>query len=154
MSIITSRLEMVKHRQSGKIIARCPACAEEGRDKKGEHLAVWPSGKFACIANEGDAGADHRKRIFELAGETTERAIPVNITQKPRFRTARTGKSNPYVMGEKKTHICTKTSKHPSDPSGNRVYALRVLRYDHPPQMVEIDPETGYPIIDGAIHPF
>lgn len=154
MSIIISRLEKVKRRQSGKIIARCPACAEEGRDKKGEHLVVMPSGKFGCIANEGDAGADHRKRIFELAGEVTERVIPSDIAIKPRFRTLRTGKSNPYVMGEKKTHICTKTSKHPSDPSEARVYGLRVLEYDQPPQLVEIDSETGYPIIDGAICPF
>lgn len=154
MSIIISRLEKVKHRQSGKIVARCPACAEEGRDNKGEHLVVMPSGKFGCIANEGDAGADHRKRIFELTGETTERVIPSDIAIKLHSRTARTGKSNPYAYGKKESPHTPRMLKHPSGPSGTRVYGLRVIEYDQPPRMVEIDVETGYPIIDGAICPF
>ena len=154
MSIIISRLEQVKHRQSGKIIARCPACAEEGRDNKGEHLVIMPSGKFGCIANEGDAGADHRKRIFELTGETTERVIPSDIAIKLHSRTGRTGISKSYAYGKKESPICLRTSVYPSGPSGTRVYGLRVIEYDQPPRMVEIDVETGYPIINGAIHPF
>jgi hypothetical protein len=154
MSIIISRLEQVKHRQSGKIIARCPACAEEGRDSKGEHLVVMPCGKFGCIANEGEAGADHRKRIFELAGEVAERVIPSDIAIKLHSRTARTGISKSYAYGKKESPICIRTSVYPSGPSGTRVYGLRVIEYDQPPRMVEIDVETGYPIINGAICPF
>lgn len=60
-----ARLEKV--RQIGtKIIARCPACAENGGDRRGNHLAILPSGKFACAAYPGDS--DHRSRIFALVG--------------------------------------------------------------------------------------
>jgi hypothetical protein len=60
-----NRLEKV--RQTGsKITARCPACAADGGDRKGDHLAIFPSGKYVCVAMQGDAG--HRRRIFALAG--------------------------------------------------------------------------------------
>jgi hypothetical protein len=154
MSIDITKLEMVKNRTDGKIVARCPACAECGGDKKGQHLAVWSSGKFNCAAYEGDSGKDHRKRVFELAGMASERVMPSNITEKPRFRTGRTGISKSYAYGKKESPICLRTSVYPSEASGARLYALRVIQYDHPPQMVEIDRETGYPIINGAIHPF
>ena len=31
-----SKLEKAKHKEGGIIIARCPACAEQGHDKTGE----------------------------------------------------------------------------------------------------------------------
>jgi len=62
-----SKLEKVVH-QSGKTIARCPACAEQGGDHTGNHLAIFPDGKFGCIANQGDA--DHRRRIYALAASS------------------------------------------------------------------------------------
>lgn len=58
-------LEKVKQR-GGKIIARCPACAEDQRDRSGEHLAIFPDGRFACSAHAGDH--EHRRRIFALVG--------------------------------------------------------------------------------------
>jgi len=58
-----ARLEMVRHHTGGKITARCPACAEEDHDRTGNHLAVFPSGKFTCIAD-----AAHRRRVWELIG--------------------------------------------------------------------------------------
>lgn len=60
-----SRLEKVRH-TGGKVTARCPACAEHGGDRKGNHLTIFPSGKFACAAVSGDA--EHRRRIFALVG--------------------------------------------------------------------------------------
>ena len=51
---------------NGKMIARCPACAAAGNDAKGDHLAIFPDGKFSCVANPNDKG--HRKEIFKLAG--------------------------------------------------------------------------------------
>jgi len=68
MSLDLSKLENVRERGS-KTIAACPACREVGADKKGEHLIVYDDGKFACIANQGEAGEEHRKRIMQLAGE-------------------------------------------------------------------------------------
>jgi hypothetical protein len=55
-----------KKERAGRIIAQCPACAELGGDSSGEHLAVFPDGRFACAANAGDHA--HRQRIFEMIG--------------------------------------------------------------------------------------
>ena len=65
-SLDFTRLEKARHHASGKVTARCPACAEEGRDRSGNHLAVFPDGRFACAACPGDQ--EHRRRIFGLAG--------------------------------------------------------------------------------------
>ena len=62
-----TRLEKVSER-AGHIVCRCPACFEEGHDKTGNHLSIWPSGKFACVQFPGTEGKEHRKRIFELVG--------------------------------------------------------------------------------------
>jgi hypothetical protein len=62
-----TRLEKVRS-MGTKIIARCPACSESGGDRRGEHLAIMPSGKFACAAYPGDT--EHRRRIFALVGVT------------------------------------------------------------------------------------
>lgn len=64
-----ARLEKVKH-AGRKIVARCPACAETGGDRKGNHLSILSSGKFGCAAMSGDA--EHRRRIFALAGIVKE----------------------------------------------------------------------------------
>lgn len=67
MSLDPSKLE--KYRAAGaNFTARCPACAESNGDAKGEHLSINAEGRFCCVLNEGDAGKDHRARIFELAG--------------------------------------------------------------------------------------
>ncbi len=62
-----SRLQNV-HPAGGKTLAQCPACAETGNDKAGEHLVILAGGKFGCIAHPGAEGDEHRKRIFALAG--------------------------------------------------------------------------------------
>lgn len=65
MPLDVSQLQKVK-RRGDKITAQCPACAEAGADKRGDHLAVFADGRFACIAFQGDH--EHRRRIFELVG--------------------------------------------------------------------------------------
>ena len=62
-----SRLENIV-RRGERIVCRCPACFEEGHDKSGNHLSVFASGAFACVQFPGEAGKDHRKRIFALVG--------------------------------------------------------------------------------------
>lgn len=69
LSKLTNRRSRIK---DGKqvLIARCPACAEEGHDRAGEHLIVFQNGRFACVLHTGD-GADarrHRRSIWRLAG--------------------------------------------------------------------------------------
>ncbi len=68
MGLDLSMLKKVKYRGS-KIIAQCPACAENGHDRKGEHLFINQRGQFGCVVYPGEIGRRHRKRIFELVGK-------------------------------------------------------------------------------------
>ena len=70
MSLDISKLENVRKR-GGKVIARCPACAEAGHDQKGEHLVVNADGSFGCVVYPGNSGEvkQHRKLIFALSGD-------------------------------------------------------------------------------------
>ncbi len=67
MSLNIGILENVENRGS-RTIARCPACAELGNDNKGNHLYIDEQGRFSCVRYPGEAGTDHRKRIFALVG--------------------------------------------------------------------------------------
>lgn len=67
MSLDLSKLENIKENRS-HIIARCPACAEQGRDRKGNHLSIDENGRFTCVLYSGESGREHRKRIFKLVG--------------------------------------------------------------------------------------
>ncbi len=75
MSLNLSTLEKVRHLANGGVEARCPACAEGGHDRTGEHLLIRPDGRFGCCAHPKDR--EHRKRIFALAGDTSPRSIKV-----------------------------------------------------------------------------
>ena len=62
-SLDLDRLEKVRH-LPGKITARCPACAEEGRDRKGDNLVYFHDTRaYSCIFDDG-----HTRRIWELVG--------------------------------------------------------------------------------------
>ena len=61
-----SKLKKVVQRD-GKIEAQCPACAQAGADSKGNHLVLFPDGKFGCVANPNDN--EHNKIILRLVGE-------------------------------------------------------------------------------------
>jgi hypothetical protein len=79
MSLDTAKLENVRER-GGKIVARCPACAELGGDNSAEHLVILDGGKWGCIAHPGEHGKEHRRRIAELVGDNataTPRPAPV-----------------------------------------------------------------------------
>lgn len=67
MSISTNRLENTRQ-ANGCIVARCPACASEGGDRKGNNLAVFPNGAFYCHAHPYDRA--HCREIYRLAGST------------------------------------------------------------------------------------
>ena len=77
MSLVLSKLEKVRHLANGSVEARCPACAEGGHDRKGEHLLIKPDGRFGCCANPKDR--EHRKRIFALVGDASPRSIKVRV---------------------------------------------------------------------------
>jgi len=67
MSLDLSKLQNVRERAGGWQ-ARCPACAEAGLDKQGVHLLIYKDGRFGCVVQQAKSGAEHRKRIFALAG--------------------------------------------------------------------------------------
>ncbi len=66
MSLIMEKLEGVEFR-GDKFIAVCPACREQGADKSGDHLVVYPDGRFGCVVHPRDEL--HRRRIWWLAGD-------------------------------------------------------------------------------------
>jgi|GEM_PF-1464204 len=82
-SLDPARLENVRT-INGKTVARCPACAEAGGDKSGEHLCIAAAGHFGCVKYPGREGAEHRKRIFALAGVLGKRNTPRAPQRKPR----------------------------------------------------------------------
>jgi hypothetical protein len=81
MSLDLKKLQKVVNLGTDGIRARCPACAEEGRDRKGEHLKIYSDGRFGCCVHPADR--EHRKRIFLLAGERDHqpRTIEVRSTK-------------------------------------------------------------------------
>jgi hypothetical protein len=77
MPLDLNKLEKRAELTAGIIQARCPACAEMGTDKKGEHLRIYPDGRFGCCVFPGDR--DHRRRIFVLAGEHAPQPIKTRV---------------------------------------------------------------------------
>lgn len=59
------KLENVRQK-GGKLIGRCPACAEAGSDTDGDNLVLFKNGNYACAANQGDK--EHSRRIWQIAG--------------------------------------------------------------------------------------
>jgi hypothetical protein len=96
MSLDLDRLERRRLR-SGKLIARCPACAELGADRSCEHLFIADEGRgpFGCVMCPGPAGESHRRRIWELAGIRCNGHSPKYLaTPKPQNTPA---KGKPWV---------------------------------------------------------
>lgn len=128
MAIDLNKLENLK-RSGEKTIAQCPACAETGGDEKGEHLVIWPGGKFGCVVFPGEQGHDHRRRIRQLAGEKWEGGtirIAVNPAKRPKIQpTGRFGRVFQTLAHTGKTEhgnsdpVHVRTLKRASDPSGH-----------------------------------
>jgi len=77
MSLDRSKLQKLRELGNGSCQAQCPACAEAGQDRTGEHLRISPEGKFGCCVFPGDR--EHRRRVFALAGDHGPKAIRVRV---------------------------------------------------------------------------
>jgi hypothetical protein len=77
MSLDLSKLQCLADAADGGKQARCPACAEVGHDRKGEHLRIYADGRFGCCVHPKDR--EHRKRIFALAGDSRPQVIRVKV---------------------------------------------------------------------------
>ncbi len=82
MSLDLTKLENV-HEEGRKTIARCPACAEQGKDTTGEHLIIQSDGRFGCVVHPGASGKPHRQRIAKLAGTRGVPVIKVRVASFP-----------------------------------------------------------------------
>lgn len=78
MSLDVAKLEKVRELAGGIVQARCPACAEGGNDRSGEHLRIYPDGKFGCCVHPKDG--EHRKRIWALAGCKLHRSPAASVS--------------------------------------------------------------------------
>jgi hypothetical protein len=116
MSLDLNKLEKVREVGNGTVQARCPACAEAGQDRKGEHLRIQPDGKFGCCVFPQDRL--HRKRIFALAGDNQPRIIKVRV-QRPKTPTTITDS----VLGR-----LGRVFASPSKDNENKDESIRTLR--------------------------
>jgi hypothetical protein len=91
MSLDTAKLEKVRELAGGIVQARCPACAEGGHDRTGEHLRVYPDGRFGCCVHPKDG--DHRKRIFALVGVRKPGTFTLRIKTPPALPSAKSVKA-------------------------------------------------------------
>lgn len=74
-----SQLGKVKRSGNGVVIARCPACAAAGRDHQGNHLKVYPDGRYGCVLFPGKEGRLHRQQIFQLVGDRDAQRSPIHL---------------------------------------------------------------------------
>jgi hypothetical protein len=77
MSLNLNKLEKVRKLENGIVQARCPACAEGGADRAGNHLRIMADGRFGCCIHP--KSGEHRKRIFALAGEKSPGTFTVRV---------------------------------------------------------------------------
>jgi hypothetical protein len=71
LSIDITLLEKLRQR-GDRMVARCPACAIEGGDRRGDHLFVnLATRQWGCAARSGDHA--HRQEIFAQVGIKGER---------------------------------------------------------------------------------
>jgi len=116
MGLDLTKLEKIRRRGSNTI-ARCPACAESGDDRKGEHLFINDAGQFGCVLFPGQDGQQHRQRIFELAGvkETQGKSFEV---RKPLSAPAGASVIQKDILGHlgriPSTHARKSFESHPS----------------------------------------
>jgi len=91
MSLDVAKLEKVRELAGGLVQARCPACAEGGNDRTGEHLRIYPDGKFGCCVHPKDS--EHRKRIWALAGVRKPGIFGLRLKTPPALPTVRSVKA-------------------------------------------------------------
>lgn len=77
-----NKLDFHHKKPDGSKVYRCPVCAEEGHDNKGEHLIIYPDGAFGCVVMPGETGIAHRERIYALVGISTTAVYAIKIYPK------------------------------------------------------------------------
>ena len=91
MSLDAAKLEKMREVAGGIVQARCPACAEGGHDRTGEHLRIYPDGRFGCCVHPKDG--EHRKRIWALAGKREPGTFTLRLKTPPALPAAQSVKA-------------------------------------------------------------
>lgn len=91
MSLDVAKLEKVRELAGGIVQARCPACAEGGGDRKGEHLRIYADGRYGCCVHPKDG--EHRKRIFALVGARKPGTLTLRLKTPPALPATRSVKA-------------------------------------------------------------
>ena len=111
MSLDVAKLEKVRELAGGIVQARCPACAEGGNDRSGEHLRIYPDGKFGCCVHPKDT--EHRKRIWALVGVRKPGTFSLRLKSPPALSPAQSVKAVLTL----RTPRTGKTESEPSVPT-------------------------------------
>lgn len=122
MSLDVAKLKKVRELAGGIIQAQCPACAEGGGDRKGQHLRIYPDGRYGCCVHPKDG--EHRKRIFALAGERKPGTFSVRLKTPPALSAVRSVKAaltefGAGTPGTGKTESKSGVPSVPTSPAGN-----------------------------------
>ncbi len=103
MGLDLSQLKHVKNLGS-KVIARCPACAEKGKDRKGEHLFIEAGGRFGYTGQNPAPGttpppaaAGGIRDIRDMAPATTTPPVTEQKPTPPPASTAPSAADMPYA---------------------------------------------------------
>ena len=143
MGLDLPKLENVRHHGT-KVIARCPACAEAGNDRKGEHLFIESGGRFGCVVFPGTDGCQHRQRIFEMTGIKTGVPNGFKIRQ-PSFSVSEKKAIQKDILG-RLGHIQTTHARKAIDEP-----VLQKENRNEPINSVPAVPEHGrHPVVSGA----
>jgi len=85
MGLDHSKLEGLGKGPMGGLRGRCPACAAKGEDKGGEHLYIYPDGRFGCAKYPKDKS--HRSTIARLACDKRDMPKPILRVLTKTFKT-------------------------------------------------------------------
>ena len=123
--------------KDGKIEAQCPACAAAGADSTGNHLAVFPDGKFGCVAHPDDEA--HRKAIFKLVGQSSGA-----VSHQLKIRRLNIGESRILMkVGRLGRHLPTPAGKSDKEPPLQEPTEVEKSRPNCPDVEVVETPEPG-----------
>ena len=115
MSLDPAKLDKARELAGGIVQARCPACAEGGGDRKGEHLRIYPDGRYGCCVHPKDG--EHRKRIFALVGARKPGTFTLRLKTPPALPAVRSVKAVLAVPS-------FRTLRTPVSESGNGVLSV------------------------------
>jgi hypothetical protein len=92
-------------KKGNKVVARCPACAEVGQDKQGNHLILYDDGRFGCVKYQGADGQEHRKRIFQLVGGSKQIKTVIDVKNPSQLSQMTQGVLIKNIMGRLGHHF-------------------------------------------------